>query len=110
MQARESQSLDLVDVIVGNQLARAGLCEVGNSVDAAQGSPVEIGINRFARFINRKGWMRLVADSRANTDFVDTLRDCFGRRIVRQRFAFGIEILIRPDLFVIYAAYFTRAS
>jgi hypothetical protein len=84
VQARMRQTLDLVDVVVGDELARAALREVGNRLDRPQLPAVEIAIARLTGLVKRKSRVRLVADAGPDANLVDALGNRCERRIGRQ--------------------------
>ena len=92
MQARVRQALDLVDIVVGDQFAAAGLGEIGNHLDAAQFLGVQFAIDRLPGGVGSESRMWLVADARANANVVNAARDLGGRRVGRQLAALGVVI------------------
>ncbi|TLD46669.1 MAG: hypothetical protein FAZ92_01031 [Accumulibacter sp.] len=92
MQPRVCQPLDLVDVVVGGQLAAAAVREVAQPVDAAQLLAIAGAVQGLAGGIQRESRMRLVADSRADADLVDADGDRRRRRVGRQLAAAGVEV------------------
>ena len=92
MQARMRQALDLVDVVVGNQLAAAGHGKVGDGIDAVQLPGVEVAIDRLTLAVRGKRRMRLVADARTNANVVDAARDLRCRCIGWQLAPLGIVV------------------
>jgi hypothetical protein len=71
MQARVREPLDLVGKIFGGKLARSGLFEIGDRLDAAQRTAIELGVARRPVVLERESRMRLIADSGAQLDVVD---------------------------------------
>ena len=92
MQARVREPLDLVEIVVGDKLARSALLEIGDRLDAAQRLAVEVAIERRAVILERKGRVRLITDSRADLDLVDAAGDRLARRVDRQFAALRIKV------------------
>ncbi|EXI75171.1 MAG: hypothetical protein AW07_01408 [Candidatus Accumulibacter sp. SK-11] len=92
MQPRVRQPLDLVDVVVGGQLAAAAVREVAELLDAAQLLAVARLVPRLAGRIQGESRMRLIADSRADADLVDADGDRRRRRVGRQLAPAGVEV------------------
>ena len=81
MQARMGEALDGIDVILGHQLARAPVREVGQRLDARQAR----------RRLGKRG-MRLIADAGAQPDQVIRIGDLRRVGVVRQRLSLVIDI------------------
>ena len=90
---RVREPLDLVDVVGGDQFARAGFREIRERVDAGQLPFVECVIQRLTVRAAREGRMRLVADARPDLDVVVAERDRLDRRVVGQRLAVGVAVV-----------------
>ena len=89
VQARMGEPLDLVDVVVGSQLACSRLREIGDLLPSLGDRFAQI--KRLTVAVIGKRRMGLVADTRFQTEFIDTLGDAVERRVGRQLAAFGIQ-------------------
>ena len=96
---RCGQPADRVDVVVGGQLAGAGLLEVGDLVLVGDVLALQRVIDVVAAGIARERGMRRVPDARLDPDVEHGLRDLVARRVVRQRVPRLVEV-VRPGDFL----------
>ena len=82
--ARVREPLDLVDVVVGDELARAGLREVGERELALDLVLGKIEVQRLPAGVDGERGMRLVADAGPDADLVVAVGDRRRRRVRRQ--------------------------
>ena len=88
---RVRQPLDLVDVVLGGELARAGLREVGERELALDLVFGETEIERLPAGVDGERGVRLVADPRPDADLVLAERHRRRRRVRRQLASRGVE-------------------
>ncbi len=92
MQARVRQALDLINVVGGRQLARAGLFEVPQLIHTREILRLEIVIARPTRSVLRKCRVGLIENARPDADLVHAVRHRVRVGIVGQALALGIQV------------------
>ena len=90
--ARAGQATERIDVIIGNQLAGAGMLEISNAELALQRLGRNRPIQRLAGGIAGKGRMRLEHNARLDGHVVHTVGHLLTGRIVGQALILRIEI------------------
>jgi hypothetical protein len=97
MQARVSQALDLVNVIISQQFAGCGTRKISNFLTPI--GDIFTQINRLTVFIQRKSRVWLIADTGLQFQLIDTFGNRLNRYIVRQLLALRIKIARMRHLF-----------
>ena len=92
MQMRVHEALDLVDVVIGRQLTRTGVSEVGERGIARDVCGFEIMIVVAAVSTPREGRVWLIENAVLQADGVDRFRNRCGGRVVGQRFTIATEV------------------
>ena len=98
LDARSGKAPDRIHVVVGDQLARAGLLEIGDLVLVGDVLALHVVIEIFALRVPGERRMRREFDARLQLDDELRFRDVLARSIARQLLAVLVEVERMRDL------------